>query len=297
MSEKKFFDEINSIANFPFVVQKSTLNCDYEMHSHDFSELVIILGGHATHIIASEEYAIKAGDIYVINSNIKHGFKEVFNLELCNMIYFPERFSGLQDKLKEMPGYHALFVLEPFYREEDQFNCRLQLPMDKLRYIETIIDQIVFEYEKKADGFKLLIESYFTSLVVYLSREYMLFQNKYTKETERLVSLAEAVSFIEKNFRNPMEFEQFYSRVYFSKRHFIRIFKQNYKYSPQDYIIQLRLRFACKLLGNSEMNITQIAMSSGFSDSNYFSRQFKKVYGLAPREYKNLLMMKKENRC
>lgn len=286
MYKKIYFDKLNPIEHFPFIIQKSIIYNDFDTHIHDFSELVIILGGRANHGINFEEYSVKAGDIYVLNDNVVHGFKDVFNLEICNVIYIPEKFAGLRGELKEMPGYQALFVLEPFYRKEDQFNCRLQLSPDKLKYVEDLINLMLFEYEKMQDGFRLLIESYFTTLAVYLSREYMLCKDKYSKGLERLTSLAEVVSYIEKNFQNPIELKQLYSRVCFSKRHFIRIFKKNYQYSPIDYIIRLRLRLACRLLKNSNMNITQIAMMSGFSDSNYFTRQFKKVYGLPPREFK-----------
>ena len=56
--------------------------------------------------------------------------------------------------------------------------------------------------------------------------------------------------------------------------------------TPIKYLNELRIRNACQMLKNSNKNITEIAYDVGYSDSNYFSRVFKKVKGVSPSEYK-----------
>lgn len=73
------------------------------------------------------------------------------------------------------------------------------------------------------------------------------------------------------------------SRSYISRR-----FKESEGISIGEYITKLRLRDAEFLLQNSDMNITEIAFSVGFSDSNYFSSVFAKEKGMPPRAYRKI---------
>jgi AraC-like DNA-binding protein len=47
-----------------------------------------------------------------------------------------------------------------------------------------------------------------------------------------------------------------------------------------------RINRACSLLRHTDKQITEIAFEVGFNDSNYFTRQFRKTTGLAPRDYR-----------
>ena len=107
------------------------------------------------------------------------------------------------------------------------------------------------------------------------------------KKTEKLINIGQAVAYIENNFRKPLQLKELAEKASLSPRHFSRIFKNNYNTSPIEYIIQLRIKHACKLLQTTQMNITKIAMDCGFSDSNYFTRQFKKMKGITPSQYRD----------
>ena len=54
-----------------------------------------------------------------------------------------------------------------------------------------------------------------------------------------------------------------------------------------DFLLNLRLRKAAEMLFNSDCNIAETALNTGFHDSNYFTRQFRKKFGRSPREYRS----------
>lgn len=56
--------------------------------------------------------------------------------------------------------------------------------------------------------------------------------------------------------------------------------------SPLQYVLHLRINYACRELQETRRGITEIAYDSGFEDSNYFSRTFRKFIGMTPREYR-----------
>ena len=64
------------------------------------------------------------------------------------------------------------------------------------------------------------------------------------------------------------------------------IFKSELKMGVSKYILRRRLHRAKRLLKTTDMSISEIAHSVGFSDYNYFSRVYKKNYGKSPRYYR-----------
>ena len=72
----------------------------------------------------------------------------------------------------------------------------------------------------------------------------------------------------------------------------ISSFRQNFrkftKSSPIEYLLRLRINQAAILLKTSSEPLTRIAFACGFTDINYFSRQFKKYYNILPSQYRKI---------
>ncbi len=61
--------------------------------------------------------------------------------------------------------------------------------------------------------------------------------------------------------------------------------KQLCDMTPRDYILRHRMEYACKLLKDGNLSIAEIAYKTGFGHPPYFTRVFKKYYGVTPTEY------------
>lgn len=72
-----------------------------------------------------------------------------------------------------------------------------------------------------------------------------------------------------------------------STEHFRHKFRKEFNISPKKYILISRLNLAKELLLNSNLSIADIAQQTGFSDSNYFSRYFKRNTGYTPTQFKS----------
>ncbi|MBQ4160815.1 MAG: helix-turn-helix transcriptional regulator, partial [Clostridia bacterium] len=75
----------------------------------------------------------------------------------------------------------------------------------------------------------------------------------------------------------------------YSKQHIVRLFKESFTLTPAKYILQSRLEKSLDLLSESRLAVNEIAEQCGFKDLNYFSRQFKKSYGISPTAYRKKL--------
>jgi transcriptional regulator GlxA family with amidase domain len=74
-----------------------------------------------------------------------------------------------------------------------------------------------------------------------------------------------------------------------SKRSFARAFHGATGMPPIAYLIQLRINRAAELLRSGTESITEVAFRVGFADSNYFTRQFRKLMGKSPRQHRQAL--------
>lgn len=280
-----YLNWFTSDLQFPFYIQYGGHEEDTELHQHvDFSELVIVLNGNATHVVHTEEYFIKKGNAFVINGSTPHAYKDPHDFKICNIMFRPEMLASIGPDLKKSNGFQALFVLEPYYRNIHSYPGKLALPIPSLEYVESLISVMIEEYHGQLQGYQTMLLSRFTELVVYLSRHYDT-QEK-GMEGNHLMHLANAISYMEDHYLEPLTLEEIAGKSNISVRHLNRIFRSYYQMTPIAYMLTLRLERACSLLKHSSLTITQISYECGFNDSNYFTRQFRKAYKVSPKVYR-----------
>jgi len=96
--------------------------------------------------------------------------------------------------------------------------------------------------------------------------------------------IVQAKLFIDRHFAEPIDLNQIADEAYFSKFHFIRLFKQAYGKTPHHYLTQVRLNQAKRLLAAGGA-IAQVCFDVGFDSSTSFTALFKKHAGMTPSVY------------
>ncbi|TAG02864.1 MAG: AraC family transcriptional regulator [Cytophagia bacterium] len=99
---------------------------------------------------------------------------------------------------------------------------------------------------------------------------------------ELLRRVAKGKNFIDNHFIFLEDIQQVAKEAMMSEYHFFRVFKNVYRISPYQYILQKRLAFAKKKLLENNDSIVQIAFETNFSDVHSFSKAFKKHFGYPP---------------
>ena len=73
-------------------------------------------------------------------------------------------------------------------------------------------------------------------------------------------------------------------------------FKKHFKTTPLKYIKKLRIEQGCKMLMDQNRNLSDIALSIGFCDQSYFTKEFKKTMSITPRQYRNMHILQSDTR-
>ncbi len=265
------------------LISFNALGGGYVPHSHDFVEIVVVTAGKASHVVDERRYPVAAGDVYVIQGDTVHGFADATaDFEIGNVMYRPDVLSFPYERLRMLPGYQALFVIEPARRRGGDFASRLSLDGEGMRGALERIKRLDDELKERAEGFECAVQACLLDLIVFLSR---LYSGSGEGRNNGVLRLGETVAWMEKNFTRPTTVADLAERAGVSERHFLRVYKQAFGASPMRRLIELRVRRAAELLRAGRHTVADAALASGFNDSNYFTRQFRRIIGAAPKKY------------
>lgn len=114
----------------------------------------------------------------------------------------------------------------------------------------------------------------------------MRYLGQYRRNTGDTDAIDAAVHYMQENIGSRITLEDVRSYIGYSQSHFSSLFKKKTGQSPIAYFNRLKIGYACKLLRETDMKVSQISYKIGIEDSFYFSRMFSKSVGMSPTEYR-----------
>lgn len=252
---------------------------NFEFHYHDFNKIIIFLSGKVTYLIEGKAYELKPWDILLVNNHDVH--KPIIDSsKVYERIIIWANSDSIEKHNYENCDLSTCFKLAC----EKSFNLvRLENKLqDNIKFIieslEASINSIDF-------GSKLLSNSLFIQLIVYINRVYidnMYLSNKeevkYDKQIEKILK------YVNSNLKEELSVEVLSKEFYISKYYLMHKFKKETGYSLYSYVMQKRLLMAKDLIKSGE-SISKAFMQSGFNDYSCFFRSFKKMFHKSPREF------------
>ena len=107
----------------------------------------------------------------------------------------------------------------------------------------------------------------------------------------RLANIAK--EYIRKNYNKDIRLADVAEQVYLSPTYFSAIFKRETGMNFNEYLTEYRIEMAKEFLKNLEYKVTEVGEQVGYEDSKYFSKIFRKMVGISPRDYRKLYMRDK----
>lgn len=246
-------------------------------HCHDFIELSYLVSGCASYIVEGASYEVKEGSLMAFNPGVYHQqFIEV-SPSVTELHIGVNRLAlkGLCPNLI-LPCGSSPFVSLVKYAGE----------------FSSCINQILIEQQQGQPGHELLLKTLVMRLIIILLRELSAVEDKAEsyklsfESNERANMVATILDYIKGHYSEEISLDKLSKNNYLSPVYLSKIFKEETGDSPINFLINIRLNKAKELLEEGTLPIKAVAKLVGYNDAYYFSKLFKKHFGVSPSKIK-----------
>ena len=263
------------------------LDCDHFInpwHFHKEYELVLIDKSNGTRFIGDNVSHFEDGDLCLIGSNIPHLYRNSEDFYAKNsklkarsvFIHFTRDFLGNHffdipemkqvSKLLErsalaleIQGKTKKYIISKLHAMQDE-----KPPQRLLSFLEILVRL------SNSNDVKPLLASGFSANI--------------SGDSDKINHVFQ---FIMKNYTEQIYVQEIASKLNMSVAAFSRYFKHHTRKTFSDYVTEIRIGHACRLLMENNYSISEISYQSGFDNLSNFYRHFRKVVGIIPKEYRN----------
>lgn len=282
-------EEFSDRVFFPFRASQAPVTIDFELHVHEFVEIVYVKSGEGVHLFEGESCRVSEGDLFIVPPGVAHGYRRINGATFVvhNIIFDPAYLEKELNAMSAMPSFLDFYYVEPFLRQTAGFKPRLNLKTAERLEVIRMLDEFVAEDGQRAKGFELYIKAGLLRLFIYLSRCYeRLDHSPMSDKEDEAAAIRKVGELIARHYAEPFSLQQLSRLCGMSQTAFTDKFKRHMGRTFLEYRNDIRIRVACSLLRESDGKIIAIARDTGFDDLSFFNKTFKKLVGVSPGQYR-----------
>ncbi len=268
-----------------FMARRDTIPCiEQDWHFHKEMELIYFLRSKGTRYVGNSIGNFEPGELYLIGSNVPHLFRnhreyydEAGTEEAVDLIvvkFEPDFIGSGYTDLTEFSGVQQLF---------NKANRGLKFSKSATYMVHSYMVGLV-----GSQGLSSLIGLLKILDILSISGEITTLCSEAIDTTFRKNEkerMGRLISYLNENFDKKIELETVADIAHMTPNAFCRYFKKRTQKSFSQYLNEIRIRHACKLLIEGELQIATICYLSGFNTLTNFNRQFKTLMEVTPTEY------------
>lgn len=289
--DKLSFEEkrVHGSPDFPFMVYCSRdypENYDMYIHWHNELEIVYQAQGSSEFHINDLYFKLNEGEVTVVPAEAIHSANSITG---ANYTFYSLVFNPLFLCTKKVDACDTKY-LEPIIKS--RWISPVVLRDNNMNEKETIttVKNIINLHKNHNKAYELGIKSslfdFFYKLIFY---DLIKFDtNEYYHEENQINKIKNALLFIHENYSEKTTINLLAKECNMSEYYFAHYFKKVTKMTPVEYLNDYRVKKACLLIKNSNLNIIDIAYETGFNNLSNFNRIFKKVMKVTPSSFRNV---------
>ena len=269
--------------DFPYNTYLCSIPLDFAevpAHWHNEAELIVVKKGAGRIDVDLSSYDAEQGTMFFILPGQLHSIhrKPPFTMEYENIIFDISILGTEENDLCRR-------LLQPL------FSGRLHHPVkidDTLSYYNQAcerIDAIDSLCSEKKYGYQLAVKGNLFLLMQLLVTNHSE-RNESLRQNRSIEKVKLVLSFIADNYTRRITIDEAAAVCYYSASHFMKFFKDAMGTSFTSYLNNYRLRIAGQLLLSTGDSVLEISERTGFDNLSYFTRSFKRKYGVSPGQYR-----------
>ncbi len=250
-------------------------------HSHDYYEFYFFLEGDVSIVIENVAYSLKYGDMVLIPPQVAHHrIIHTANRPYRRFVLWIRR-EYLMQRIKESASYGYLVQ-----RVQETKQYLFSNDIITFHAIEFQIFTLLEETKFARFGSEAQASLCINTLLLQLNR--IVYEKEHKKSVKEQQNLCRnVIYYIEEHLEEELSLEQLSKQFFLSKYHIAHTFKNQMGISVHQYILKKRMQVSREAILSGE-RISTIYVKYGFGDYSSFYRAFKKEYGVAPKEYREL---------
>lgn len=261
-----------------------------QAHIHMYYELVYVTHGEVTIVCnSSARYVLKEGDVLFVPPGLIHASQVSPDCPYDFSCTITAKFTGQM----LYPLANTVSDIKYLVNAERKFDGCFLMPTgsELARIFAGNLELAVSEIEGQKPCFEIALRGYLSVLYANLMRAVA--KDGHTAEVPSRVTtknaqlLCEALSYIEENYHNPLSIQQVADACGITYAQLTYLFSKCFTKGFSEYILDLRITYAQKLLLQTNRQVVEIALDCGFDNSSYFTKKFKATTGMTPKEFRH----------
>ena len=275
---KAYHEALHPLGNLGIQVSMATLESPHiPAHWHDAMEILFCLNGEVRIHAEHDTLTLSHNQLIVFDSKEVHSIHSDSKLYMFLCIHVDKKLLSVYCPNLEL--YHI--------------KCR-PVPLDDPKAIQYIhLCQLAHELTRTniknastramcSDGTALLM---LADLIQYFSE----YAPPETASGHGNRTIRELISYVNEHYTEKLSLEDAADYVGFSREYFCRFFKQHMGLTFLRYLNEVRISHAGRLLSSTDLSISEIMNTCGFTNQTIFNRLFKEIYGMTPRQARKTL--------
>ncbi len=283
MDIKKFVLSYYSNATEDFHIKEITRPQEaLSPHKHDYYQIYYLKSGKLIHHLDKDSAKLKAGDVFIIPPNLPH-YIETSSKDVC--FYSISFMPGYITELVRSNKFVADFIHCITDLSSEGVEPSLTLRSEDIALADVLVSKIMQEFLSDMTGKDTMIKSSLSLLLSVFARAYL--DERF--ENVRFVSEREAIlhclGYIKNHLSEQFTLHEMAKRTAMSKSSFCESFRKITGETFNNYLNRERIEAAAALIKSGKL-VFEAAMELGYKDPSTFYRNFKKRFGVSPKEYK-----------
>ena len=253
-----------------------------EFHTHVYFQIYYIKKGSLTHFVENHSSKLSAGDMFIIPPGVVHRIEDDEGISFYSLSFMPE----IIEEMSHAASFAANFLKQ--VSSLGHIRPKITVPADEVLRIETLIEQIYDEFQKNNLAGGEIVKIYTALLISLFARIYFDSSNELPlpKSEDKNRLMLYCIDYIKLNYFKNLTLEDMLRLSALSKGEFCRRFREMTGDSFLSYLNRCRIRKACERINNGD-KITSVYSFCGYDDYSAFYRNFVKVMGISPAQYKH----------
>jgi YesN/AraC family two-component response regulator len=248
-----------------------TISNNNQLHRHEFVEIFYVVSGSAFHILNGQTTTVNNGDIYIIKPSDYHCFKS--SDSTANFIHRDICLSV--EEYKAVCAFLELPTFDEMLNSTSTLHAKLDIEM--ITFLENIFNS--FTLDINAASYNRLCRSVTSSILLFVSNN-----NSQFNRTVVPSWIQDILDLLRSPYLYHMSVSEITKDIPYTKQHICNTFKKYIGQSITEYFLHQRLNYAKYLLLSTTDSIASIANITGFNNTSFFYRSFKKQFDVTPSE-------------